>query len=298
MEVEKRWHAMGTNVHVVINGTQEHLTYARRRLDELENKWSRFIPSSEITKMNNNESEPFEVSEDTATLIRRALEGYEITNGLFNPTILGDLIRLGYSSSFEKIEDKPQSNESKFIHGDNAIHIDENNIVTLDPDTGFDPGGIGKGLAADLIAEELIRYGASGALINVGGDVRIDGIPPEGSGWKVEIADSDDSIIDTVVLNEGAVATSTTKKRTWDHNGEKVNHLIDPKSGKSVSGDIVLASVISAKCWQAEILTKFLMLEIKSKAFEKIEDLGAQGLVCYSNGKFETTSGWSDFNIK
>ena len=57
--------------------------------------------------------------------------------------------------------------------------------VSLPAGIRFDPGGIGKGLAADIVTEELITDGAAGALVSVGGDVRVRGKPPTGTTWDL-----------------------------------------------------------------------------------------------------------------
>ena len=58
--------------------------------------------------------------------------------------------------------------------------------MTLPPGVGFDPGGIGKGLAADLVVDLLLDGGAAGACVDLGGDGRMAGEPPTG-GWRVGI---------------------------------------------------------------------------------------------------------------
>ena len=61
--------------------------------------------------------------------------------------------------------------------------------VTLGADVEIDPGGIGKGLAADLVVELLLDEAARGALVNVGGDLRVEGTAPTGAGWVVAVTD-------------------------------------------------------------------------------------------------------------
>ena len=62
--------------------------------------------------------------------------------------------------------------------------------MTLPAGIRFDPGGIGKGLAADIVTEELIAAGAAGALVSVGGDVRVRGESPGGTAWDLAIDDA------------------------------------------------------------------------------------------------------------
>ena len=108
--------------------------------------------------------------------------------------------------------------------------------VTLGTDVEIDPGGIGKGLAADLVVDLMLAEGARGALVNVGGDLRVEGDGPDGAGWVVAIADPTDAddVIRTVALDAGAVASTWRTKRAWTApDGTPRHHLIDPATGTS-----------------------------------------------------------------
>lgn len=296
MAAESTCRAMGTNVHIIVNGDDSHLTYIHRRLADLENKWSRFLPYSEITQLNNAHGEECKVSLETIQMIRHAIEGFEITNGLYDPTILGELLGLGYTVSFDDLDDSAPENISVFTQGCENITIGENNTVALVGGIGFDPGGIGKGFAADLIAYEALSRGADGAMINIGGDVRVAGLSPEGTQWGVDIANEDDATIRSVVLNHGAVATSTTRKRHWEHDGVNVHHIIDPRTGTSSHSPVVLASVIANQCWQAEVLSKALIIDRTFSSIELVESLGAAGMTQTSDGNILTTTNWDTFD--
>ncbi len=61
--------------------------------------------------------------------------------------------------------------------------------VTLHRGTTVDSGGVGKGLAADLAVEFALKAGALGALVEVGGDVRVGGVSPRSDSWRLAIED-------------------------------------------------------------------------------------------------------------
>src|SRR5947208_3323900 len=83
---ETRFRAMGSDVHVVVVGDHRLLDMARTRIDDLEQRWSRFIPGSEIDRLNAKRGTPVDVSDETFLLVRRALEGWRATGGRFDPT--------------------------------------------------------------------------------------------------------------------------------------------------------------------------------------------------------------------
>ena len=95
--------------------------------------------------------------------------------------------------------------------------------------------GIGLGRAADVVAEELLAAGATGACVNVGGDVRVAGLGPQSGTWTVAVEHPlDGGDILTVALDEGAVATSTAVK-CWSEAPDGAAHqLVDPVTGAAL----------------------------------------------------------------
>ena len=100
------------------------------------------------------------------------------------------MLRAGYVETFEGGRGPLEAARCELRTGAGGIRIDDFvGCVRLPPGVGFDPGGIGKGLAADLVAHELLDLGAAGACVNVGGDVRVIGDPGEGDAWRIAIDD-------------------------------------------------------------------------------------------------------------
>jgi thiamine biosynthesis lipoprotein len=157
---------------------------ARDRVEELERRWSRFRPDSEISRLNALAGSPMAVSPETLGLIGRALEGARVTGGRYDPTVLGDLLRAGYDRSFEEVGAAGAAGGgSPLGRGWARVVVDAaGSSVTLPAGVGLDPGGIGKGYAADLVVEELRAAGAAGVCVNLGGDLRAEGRAPGGCG--------------------------------------------------------------------------------------------------------------------
>jgi FAD:protein FMN transferase len=217
---ELRFQAMGSDVHVlVVNGPPDLLQLARDRVQELERRWSRFRPDSEISRLNTLAGSPVHVSPATLGLIRRALQGARVTGGRYDPTVLGDLLRAGSDRTFEQLGNAHAAGESPLGRGWAEIVVDPaGSAVTLPAGAGIDPGGIGKGYAADLLVEELRSAGAAGVCVNLGGDLRVDGQAPGGESWVVAIQHPlRPTPAATVTLDRGAIATSSGVRRAWGH---------------------------------------------------------------------------------
>jgi thiamine biosynthesis lipoprotein len=287
---------MGSDAHVIVEGGCEQLAdEARRRLFDLEQRWSRFLPHSEVNLLNDHAGQPAYVSAETVLLVERAIEAWRITGGAFDPTVLGDLIRAGYDRTFDELgSTTAPRTESELVIGCTDIEIDGNE-VRLPAGTGFDSGGIGKGLAADVVAVEVMAAGADGVCINLGGDLRVLGTSADGS-WTVAVEHPCfDSPIAHIGLEHGAIATSTTLKRRWLVGDEPRHHLIDPHTGMPSTTDLTLATVIAGEAWIAEVMAKAVLLRGSHRAFDLLNAEHATALVVNDQGSIAMSAGFATF---
>jgi thiamine biosynthesis lipoprotein len=286
--------AMGSDAHlVVVGGGPALLEAARTRVADLEARWSRFIDASEVSELNRRAGEAVPVSAETRLLVSRAVTAWWLTGGAFDPTVLGDVVRAGYDRSFEALQ--PGSAASLLQPGCDAIEIGAD-TVRLAPATGFDPGGIGKGLAADLVVAELLDAGAVGACVNLGGDVRVAGRPPAGDGWLVGVADpwAGDEVA-RVGLADGAVATSSVLRRRWCQDGRPRHHLIDPRTGAPSTSALVQVTAVAATGWESEVLAKAVLLNGDAHPFDILGGTGAEALAVAGDGAIVASSGLAAF---
>ena len=312
---ERRFRAMGSDAHVIVVGDpddhdhdhdddhdDDHAVPAEpladravARIAELEARWSRFLPDSEISELNRRAGETVAVSADTVLLVTRAIEAWRLTGGGFDPTVLGAVLAAGYDRSFEELVDQPVvPRPSTLLVGCTDIVVSTGS-VHLPAHTGFDPGGIGKGLAADLVVYELLAAGATGVCVNLGGDLRVAGTGPDGGPWTVAIEHPwRDEPLALVGLADGAVATSTTLRRTWLAGGTARHHLIDPSTGEPSDTDLNLVSVVTGQAWVAEVLAKAVLLRGATRAFDLLDPALANALTVDREGTVQATPGLAD----
>src|SRR6185436_20158668 len=216
MPAERSFRAMGSDAQVVVVGPEHLADRAVARIADLERRWSRFDERSEVSGLNRHAGVPVLVSAETLELVERARDAWRMTHGWFDPTVLGAVVRAGYDRSFDAIDAVTSRAASSALVADAAGIEIRAGTVRLPVGTGFDPGGIGKGLAADIVVDELRSDGAAGVCVNLGGDVRIDGASPSGDAWTVAVEHPDrHGTIARVGVRSGAVATSTTLRRRW-----------------------------------------------------------------------------------
>ena len=258
---EVRFPIMGSTGHVMIlGGSSSSGAEAERHLRHLESLWTRFSPSSELSAINRGAGKPVSVGPETRALVDRMITAWDLTGGRFDPTVVSTMEMLGYDRPFAGGLSREGTLEPIPGDGCREIVVDHTQrTVTVPQQVGLDAGGIGKGFAADIVAEALVSAGAVGALVNVGGDLKVAGEGPEDGAWRIDIAEpavTEGWVFEIVVPGGSGVATSTPLRRTWSLGDEPVHHLIDPVSGLPYSSIARLISCVAAEAWWAEACTK------------------------------------------
>ena len=259
---------MGSDVHVVVVGDAELLGVARARIHQLEQRWSRFLPTSELSLLNAAAGRDVSVSPDTMTLVRACATAWAATDGRFDPALGHVMLALGYDRDFAMVASGPACFGESWptmprLVGMDGVVIDERaGTVRVPPGVGLDGGGLGKGLAADMVLAELEARRARGALVNIGGDLAASGEPPDGEAWVVRVEDPFDAerTLCRVALVRGGIATSSTLGRRWTVDATEVHHVIDPTTERPTTGRLVAATVVAGQAWWAESLTKSILV--------------------------------------
>ena len=152
---------MGSTIEVLLVGNETAqaeaiatFALAEALAAEWERTFSRFIPDSEISRLNAQAGQSISVSERLFTAIEIAIDGTRLSGGLFDPTILPALVALGYDRTFDQIvDDGQQVPGTHQVPGVAGISLDSaQRVVTLSPGTQIDLGGVVKGLYSDILA--------------------------------------------------------------------------------------------------------------------------------------------------
>jgi thiamine biosynthesis lipoprotein len=288
--------------------TRDLLEAAHARLDELERKWSRFLPDSEVSRLNQRPGTPAAVSTETALLVDLARVAHEQTAGWFNPALLAEVADAGYDRSHELLP-APKSPHGlpsdgtvdprppPRLGGGSLLVDRETGVVQLGDGVAFDPGGIGKGLAADMVAAELLRGGAEWAQVDLGGDIRVAGPSPHGGSWPVLIDAPSGRLMPmaAVTVPCGGVATSSRAKRRWSHYGIDQHHLIDPRTGRPSTSPLLCVTVVAAETWWAEVLAKAALLAGPVHGRALVEAHDAAALLVDEDGRLSTVGGLDEW---
>jgi thiamine biosynthesis lipoprotein len=303
---------MGSTARLLILGGPSALQdQARRRLVELETRWSRFIHNSELCRLNAAAGAPVVVSADTFAVIELAVAAWRATGGRFDPTVLDALELAGYDRDFGQIAVSP-GNDAFSPNGparpEGARHatpgcgeIELDRLVSairLPRGVHLDLGGIGKGHAADVLAAELADTGADGVCVNLGGDVRVAGVAPEAEGWHVDLDPALTPAGESARsfrLGAGAVATSTRLRRRWTRAGEPQHHIIDPGTSRPAWNGLATVTVLADRASWAEMLAKSAFVAGPVAGAELLRAHHVTGLFVRDDGRVEELAGLEAF---
>jgi thiamine biosynthesis lipoprotein len=299
---DTRRRVMGTDGRVLVHGGPDDLAArAWARLDELEARWSRFLPDSELCRLNRAAGAPVMVSHDTYYVVALAVGSWRSTAGRFDPTILDALEDAGYDRDFDAVATSNGASASPIGPPRPAPGCSGIELLPLVPavqlpdGVRLDLGGIGKGCAADLVVAELLVAGAAGACVDLGGDIRVGGSGPEPDGtWTVAVdpalAPGRDLRLDT-----GAVATSTRMKRAWTRGRVARHHLIDPAVGAPAESELRSVTVVAREAAPAEVLAKAAFVAGAEDGPALLADQGVTGLLVHDDGRVEPLPGLEAF---
>jgi thiamine biosynthesis lipoprotein len=276
--------AMNSAIVMAADGRTDEVRFgfqtARNFIETCEKRFSRFLDTSELSHLNRSQGQWFLASTDLFELIKLSRQFYERTSGLFDPTILTDLKRVGYDRSMDELRklnlisntdgqaEPGERLRERFYFG--MVQMDDElSSIWLPEGLEIDLGGIAKGWIAEKAALQLARF-STACTVSAGGDMVLVGTPDELDYWEIELEDPRNPAQALTMLNlgPGAVATSSIVKRSW-RQGEKLrHHLIDPRTGDPAETDWLSVTVIADRAVAAEVFAKALLIAGSRQAME------------------------------
>jgi thiamine biosynthesis lipoprotein len=241
----------------------------------IEAKYSRYRDDSVTSQINRAAGgEAVGIDAETSSLLSYADQCHRLSNGLFDLTS-GVLRRAwDFRRVPPRIPDAAALAAATALIGWDRVEWDRRSVRLPIAGMEIDFGGIGKEYAADRAATVCLEHGVAHGLVNLGGDVRAVGPQPDGAPWRVGIRHPrrDGAAIATVLLESGAVATSGDYERFFEVAGRRYCHILDPRTGRSVS-HWQSVSVVAPLCVVAgSCATIAMLMERDGEAF-----LRAQG---------------------
>lgn len=217
-----------------------------------------FNPNSIIAKVNRNED--VEVDTWFTEVFNKSLEVSQKTDGIFDITCAPLINLWGFGfSKMDSVTPLMVDSIKKFV-GYQKVKLVNNKIVKDDPRLLLNCSAIAKGYACDVIARLMEREGVENYMIDIGGEIMMKGVNPNGQYWRIGINKAEDDQLginkdteDTVQLGKkGAIATSGNYRNFYIKDGKRYSHTIDPRTGYPAEQSILSATIVADDCMTAD----------------------------------------------
>ena len=262
--------ALDTAITLKVYGSKrdEVLKKLEDKINELDDMLSTGKETSEVSRLNRGGEAV--LSPTMANLVKRSLDIYKKTDGLFDITIYPLMELWGFPTKNYRVPSEKEIEEKLKLVGSDKIDFNEETRKISFKNKGMeiDFGGIGKGYITDELVKIFTDEKVESAIINLGGNVFGFRKKPDGSLWNIAIRDPNepDKYMAAIRLEDSAVITSGGYERYFEENGIIYHHILDPRTGKPSESGLKSVSIISKDGTLADALSTSLFIMGEEKA--------------------------------
>ncbi len=264
---------MGTSFTVKVINAEVEKGQLRKSINELlvaiNDSMSTYLPDSELSQFNQQHStEWVAVSHELLTVLLLAEKVSNETQGAFDITV-GPVVNLwGFGPDESRFKRPEQAKISSLMNqiGYKNLLIDEaqQRIKKQEPMLYVDLSAIAKGYAVDEIAHYLEQNGFNDYLVEVGGELRVNGRNKNQQLWRIAVEKplvGERSVQQVIALENEAIATSGDYRNYFEADGVRYSHTINPRTGKPITNRLGSVSVISSSSAYSDAMaTAFMVL--------------------------------------
>lgn len=220
-------------------------------LSVIDSSMSLYKPYSQINKFN-GAAAMLDLDPHFAAVMRKSFTVYKATRGKFDVTVAPLVQAWGFGP--KRIEKFPDSTEIKELLkciGMNQLRLIGNRLIKSRPCIKIDLNGIAQGYSVDVLADYLIKKKVSSFVVEIGGELRIKGPKPDGSGMRIGIEGpaaspgAEPVIRHIITINKGAITTAGNYRKYLQKGDKKITHLIDPKTGYPLDNALISVTIFA-----------------------------------------------------
>ena len=272
-------HIFGTYYNIRYEGTTDLQEAIQQRLKEFDYSLSMFNPESVISRVNRNEQVP--VDSLFSAMFAEAQQISLLSGGAFDITVAPLVHAWGFGKKNNDPKLKAQAiniDSIKTFVGYDKVQLKELYLHKSDERITLDASAIAKGYACDVIANLLRKNGCENLLVDIGGEVVIQGVNDKGKAWRVGISKPkidatgmEKELQEVIESTQLCMATSGNYLQYYFVDGQRRSHTIDPRSGRPVEHSLLSATVVASSCMRADALATACMVLGADNALQMIE---------------------------
>ena len=278
---------MGTLGRITIRSDREDLPEAslnetQKVIGEIEKVCNIFNPESELSRLNRTAYEKeFVCSPLLWEMLTAADHYYRFTGGAYDPTVQPLMKLWGFRKKRQTLPSEAEIREAMKKVGWNKVKLDpeKRSVRFLAEGIGIDFGGIAKGFALEKAMETARKNGVARAIFDLGGNIGC--ITPEKRGpFRIGIRDpeSQSELLDTIEMRDQCVATSGSYERYVIIDGKQYAHIMDPLTGKPVSG-MLSATIVTPRGTDSDALSTAIFVKGEKFAEEVCRKIPGTGVL-------------------
>jgi thiamine biosynthesis lipoprotein len=278
-----------------------HIDLAIEEIRRIEKLLTTYKNDSQTNLINENAGiKPVKVDQEVFSLIERCVGISKITQGAFDISY-GSLDKSlwNFDKTMTKLPDAATAKKMVHLIDYRNIILNKENITVYLKNEGMRIGfgGIGKGYAAEMAKQILIKNNVKSGIINASGDLCAWGLQPNKKKWTIGVAnpDSPAAAFSYIEVSNKAVATSGNYEKFVTINGRKYSHTIDPKTGLPITGIKSVTIMASNAEFADAMATPIAVMGIKAGLYliDQIPDLYC--IIIDDNNKIYTSK---NINLK
>ncbi len=275
----------GSYFHITYKSSKDYQADIEKILHDFNSSLSTYDKNSIISRVNQNDTTVTtdQYFEDTYAVSK---EVSEKTDGLFDITVAPIVRAWGFGSGGDKQINSPNIDSLRAFVGYKKITLENHKIIKQDSRICLDVNAIAPGKAADVIAEFLEKHHCCDYLVEIGGEIMCKGLNADGKKWSIGVdkpiddPNSEIEEIQTVIsINNAGVATSGNYRDFYYKNGKKRTHTINPKTGETVSNNLLSATIVAPSCALADGYATVCMVQGVENSLKMCQSI--PGLECY-----------------
>ena len=269
----------GTYYNIRYEGSEDLHDSILLRLQTFDRSLSMFYPQSVISRINRNDS----VTTDTLfeAMFHEAMTISQLSHGAFDITVRPLVNAWGFGNKSQELQIRNQNiniDSIKAFVGFEKVRLDGHQLLKSYPRITIDASAIAKGYACDVVADLLREKGCDNLLVDIGGEVVLQGVNDKGKAWRVGITrptidatGAEQELQEVIASHHLCMATSGNYLQYYFVDGERRSHTIDPRTGYPVHHSLLSATVTASSCMRADALATACMVLGEEEALRMIE---------------------------
>jgi len=282
---------------------QKAIDSAMEEMKRVEQKMSRFLPDSEVSRINNEASSEtvresgatrgwIPVDDELFCLLKESVGLSELTRGCFDVTIYPLMKIWKFAGENPRVPGDREIKEGLELVGYENMRVENGKVRFAKKGMGIDLGGIAKGYAVDAAVRVLKEKNIGSAMVNAGGDIYVLG-RKGGKPWRIGIRHprKEGDILGVVEVEDRAIVTSGDYERFFFSGGKRYHHIFDPKTGYPANG-CQSVTIVAKETSFADALATGVFVLGPRQGMDLIESLEeVEGVIVDKEGEVSVSSG-------